>query len=99
MVAAQISRLAAAGAVRTVTSKNLDADVFIRNISPATYLLKLTHCIKLSFRHVRTRGSNQGEGKMLEGRYIYIYIYIYIVNTKESQMKILKVTIYLYSYI
>lgn len=43
MVAAQISRLAAVGAVRIVISKNLDENGFIRNISPAKYNLKLTH--------------------------------------------------------
>ena len=60
MVAAQISRLAAVSVVSTITSKNLDADVFIRKTSSATYLLKLTHSIKHSFINFRTRGSNQG---------------------------------------
>jgi len=66
MVAAQISRLAAVGVVRIVTSKNLGADVSIRNISLAKYVLKLTHRIIFSFRNFRTLELNQG-GKDVGG--------------------------------
>jgi len=73
MVAAQISRLAAVGVVRIVTSKTLDADVFIRNISPAKYLVKLTHRIKLSFTNFRTLGSNQGGGGIVGGPLVLVF--------------------------
>jgi hypothetical protein len=85
-VAAQISRLAAVVVERTITSKNLDADVFIGNISPATYLLKLTHCIKLSFRIFLTRGSNrEGVGCLRATLYIYIHkLHKYIYNLRNT---------------